>query len=197
MFNKRGVKLKMVKTENNPNIQPTEVIEVPEIVVSNDQFDLTVLKTDLENAEREAKAAINQNIIDQANIQKDAENLQKNIENFQSINEAFKELLEFGFSFLNKSLEKVDVSTFDSKFIDEFMERLMKVIPKDQVKNFQRIIGLTDKTNTSIQLLKIGKFLMFVIQELYTRFDEYRLYRKLHEKPPLKFQIPKKAKPEV
>jgi len=194
----------MVKKEKIESFEVDEVIEPSENIPSDNEFDLSVLKKDLENAEKEAKEAVNRKLIEQANIQQDTENIQQDTENIQqeteniqTVNEALKEILEFGFSFVNRRFRKVDVSSFDNKFIDELIEKLMKLIPKDQVKNFHKVIGLTDKTNLSIQLLKIGKFIMFISQELMDRYDEYIVYRDINEMPKLKFQLHKKDKTEV
>lgn len=186
----------MVKKENIDEIEPSNVVELSETIISDEQFDLTVLKSDIENAEREAKDAISQKIIDQANFQQETEIVQQEAEKIQTFKESLNEALEFLFSFVNRKLEKMDVSKFDTKFIDEFVEKLLKTVPKDQMNVVEKFLGAGDKSKASVQIFRIVKLLMFLSQEVYKRFDEYELYRKTHEKPPLKLAFKKKDKSE-
>jgi seryl-tRNA synthetase len=189
--------MKMSKKENDESLEVSQGLEVSETIVSDDQFDLTVLKKDIENHEREVKNAVNQTIIDKANFQQETENLQQESERLETFQDAIKELLEFIFSFVNRPLERVDVSKFDAKFTDELTEKIMKLVPKDQMDVVQKFVGLGNKSNSAIQVLKIMKFFMFLSQELFKRFDEYNMYRKTHDKPKMKISLPKKDKPEA
>ncbi|MHA1292222.1 MAG: hypothetical protein ACTSQJ_06090 [Promethearchaeota archaeon] len=186
----------MSKKEKIENLESNENIDLSETIDSVDEFDLSVLKSDIENAEREAKNAINQKIIDQANFQKETENVQQEIEKIQTFKESVMEALEFLFSFVNRKLEKMDVSKFDSEFIEQFTEKFLKIIPKDQMSNVEEFLGAGDKSKASLQIFRVVKFLMFLSKEIYKRIDEYAIYRETHEKQPLKMSF-KKNKTEV
>lgn len=180
----------MSKKEKVENIEPSNVVELSEIIVSDDEFDLTVLRSDIENAEKEAKNAINQEIIDKATFQQETEKT-------QTFKESIIEALEFLFSFVNRKLEKRDISKFDIKFIDELTEKILKLIPKDQLVNVEKFLGAGDKSKASVQIFRIVKLLMFISQEIYKRFDEYELYREAQGKPQLKIAFKKKDKTEA
>ena len=171
----------MLKKESNVVVSDSEVIDLTENSSSDNEFDLSVLKKDIDNAEKEAKEAINESMINQANLQKDTENIQVETENNLDFSESLVELLEFGFSFLNKKLERVDVSQFDKEFINDFVEKLMKLIPSNQLDKVKNFIGAGNKSNSAKNIFKIFAFLSFISQELYKRFDEYQAFKKVQK----------------
>jgi len=170
----------MVKKENIENTDVVIVSEVSENIADDNQFDLSVLKTDIEKAEKEAKEAIQQELINKANFQKESKILEVQAESIQDFEEEFKDFLEFIFSFLNKYFEKIDVSKLDSEFTSEFTTKLFALIPKEQLDNVKKFIGAGNKTNASKNIFKVMKFIYFISQEIYKRFDEYKLYKKTH-----------------
>ena len=175
----------MSRKDNKETENDSEVLEVSEIIEPSDEFDLSVLKSDINNAEKKLKDSINQRLIDQANEQKDDENFQEKNEKIQSFDEVVVEFLEFLFSFVNRKLDKMDVSKFDNKFANDLVEKLMPVISKDQMNKLLEYVGAGNKFDSSKRLFRISKLLMFISQEIFSRYDEYNAYREAHGKSKL------------
>ena len=171
----------MSKKESLPTLEASNVVDLSESKDSPNEFDLSVLKSDIENQEKEVKEAIQQDLINKANLQKDTEIIPVNAENNADFAESLSGLLEFAFSFLNKKLERVEVSQFDKQFINDFIEKLLKLIPNDQMSKIKNFIGAGNKSNSAKNIFKIFAFLSFISQELYKRFDEYQAFKKLQK----------------
>ena len=169
----------MSKKESLPTLEASNVVDLTESKETENEFDLSVLKDDIEHQAKEAKEAIQQGLINQANLQKDAEIIPETAESNADFAESLEGLLEFAFSFLNKKLERVDVSQFDKNFINDFVEKLMKLIPNDQMDKIKKFIGAGNKSNSAKNVFKIFAFLSFISQELYKRYDEYQTYKKV------------------
>lgn len=148
---------------------------------NDDEFDLSVLEADIKEAEKEAKDQYTQRLIEQANIQKEKENLPEAQETPQDFKENLRELLDFMFSFINDELQKYDVSSFDASFIDQFIEKLIDVFPKETMARLQNVIKIGNKSKAGIKLMKAFKFISFITKEAYKRVDEYRVFKKVHK----------------
>lgn len=171
----------MVKKEKSDMIEVAEIIEPSENIASDNEFDLSVLKSDIENAEKEAKEAIQKKLIEQADFQKDTENIQEEAETLESFEEILKEFLEFLFEFPNKYFEKKDISKLDTDFTNDFTDKLIAIIPKNQMEVVKKFIGAGSKAGAAKRLFRISRFIMFVSKELYKRYDEYTEWKKTHK----------------
>lgn len=185
----------MPKKENTEVVDDNEPLEISEIIEPDNEFDLSVLKSDIENAEREAKELLQQELIDRADFQKDSENFQEKNGEPQDFDDWLIEFLEFLFSFVNRSLEKLDVSKLDKEFITEFVENLRKILPKGYIDKIQSVLDTEGKVDSSKRLFRIAKFIMFISREIYKRYDEYSLYREVQGKGKLFSKI-KTKEPE-
>lgn len=171
----------MVRKDNSENIEPSEALEISEVIEPADNFDISVLKNDIENAEKEAKEAVQDRLIKQADFQKESENLQVETEKVQDFKETLTELLEMVFTPINKSFEKKDISKLDNEFIDKLIDKLMKLIPKEKLHIVEKFIGAGGNAGSSLQILRIFRFISFMFKEIYNRFDEWQVYSKAHD----------------
>lgn len=171
----------MPKKENSENLEGSKFLEVDQIIDPSDEFDLSVLKSDFENAEKEAKETIQENMIEKADFQKDAENLQDEKEMIDDFKEMVIEILEMVFAPINRSFRKKDIDKLDNKFIEKFTDKLIRIIPKDKIDKMEAFIGISDKASKAKTYLRIVRFITFVFKEVFTRFDQYELYRETHE----------------
>lgn len=172
----------MSKKDKTEVVDDSEPLEVSEIIQPDGEFDLSVLKSDIENAEREAKDLLQQELIDKADFQRDSENFQEKSEKSQEFDDWLIEFLEFLCSFVNRKLEKIDVSRLDKEFITGFVEKLRKILPKEYIDKIQTVLDTEGKIDSSKRLIRVAKFIMFVSQEVYKRIDEYALYREVQGK---------------
>ncbi|GAH57645.1 unnamed protein product, partial [marine sediment metagenome] len=89
----------MSKKVSKEVIEGTKPLEIDEIIEPKDEFDLSALKSDIANAEKERQELIQEKLIKQADFQKESENFQEKTEKAQNFNEWLVEFLEFLFSF--------------------------------------------------------------------------------------------------
>jgi len=172
----------MSKKVSKKEVEGAEPLEIDEIIEPKDEFDLSILQSDIAEAEKERQELIKQQIMDQANFQKESENFREKTEKAQSFNDWLVEFIEFLFSFVNRKLAKVDVSKFDNEFVSEFVDKLTGVVPKDRIREFEAIISVEGKMDSTKRLFRISKLIMFISQEIYERWDQYVMYRKVHDK---------------
>ena len=173
----------MPKKVNNENIEGSNELEVDEIIEPTNEFDLSVLKSDFEKAEKQAKEAFQDDLIRKADSQEKTEyteTVQDEQEKIQDFKETLIELLEMVLIPINKSFEKKDVSQFDAKFIDKLVDKIIKLVPKNKLQIVEQFLGAGNKANSSLQILRIFRFISFVFKESYTRFDEWQVYKETH-----------------
>ena len=185
----------MTKKVNNENIEGSNELEIDEIIEPTNEFDLSVLKSDFEKAEKQAKEAFQDNLIQKADSQEkteSTENIQETEEMVQDFKELLVEVLETVVIPVNKSFRKKDVSQFDAQFIDKLVDKITKIIPKDKMDKVEQYIGITDKKSKAIVYFRIFRFISFVFKEVFTRLDEYQVYREAHPKAKEK-QLPDKS----
>ena len=171
----------MVRKESLESLEGKEVVEITENGSNDNEFDLSVLKVDIENQEKEAQNLRNQELIKKADLQKTSETEQESTEKIQDINEIFQEVMEFILEFVNKPLKKIGITTFDEKFIEKFIKRLMDVIPKDIVSKIKDSVNVSKSGKHGIRLIKVFKFITFITKEMSKRYDEYMVYTDMKE----------------
>ena len=173
----------MPKKVNNENIEGSNELEVDQIIEPTNEFDLSVLKSDFDKAEKQAKEAFQDDQIRKADSQEkteSTENFQEMEEMVQDFRELLVEILETVAIPVNKSFRKKDISQFDTKFIDKLVDKITKIIPKDKMDKVEQFIGITDKKSKAIVYFRIFRFISFVFKEVFTRIDEYQVYREAH-----------------
>lgn len=166
----------MVRKEKLDDIGKKEAIELIETTPSSDEFDLSVLESDIKDAEKEARDLRNQVLIKQADIQKGSETDEVDIEKIQDFNEFLQEAVEFFLEFANKPLKKIGITPFKETFVKKFIKKLLDMLPTDYVSKIKASVEITDKTKKGFRLFKIFRFMTFITKELSKRYDEYQAY---------------------
>ena len=171
----------MVKKESISEQEKKEAIELTENIPNSNEFDLEVLKIDIENQQDEIKELRNQELIDKANFQKTAETEKVETEKFQDFNEGIQEILQFIFRFVNNPLKKIGITPFDKAFIQDLIERFTDMLPKEAMVKIKQTLGAGVETKAGFRLMKVFKFLTFITEALFSRIDEYKEYKKVQE----------------